>query len=626
MRTIHKYAQWLLRQRTWLIVFLQGFLVLNAVLAAWLLRFDFVLVNASLLWRAAVVVIVVRLSFLAIFRLMKGWWRYAGLTDVIDIAKAVAAGSVVYIVIVRFVWHSGFPLSICAIESILTWIGISVFRFASRVLAESVREDASCKRLLLVGAGHAAQMIIRETREVETGYVVAGCVDDDPAKHHTKILGVPILGPVSNVPQIVAEQDIDEIVVAVPTASGPTMRRFLEICKQTDIPFKTLPGLAELITGETPWKQVREVRVEDLLGRESVKLDLESVRQHVEDKIAVVTGAAGSIGSELCRQLIGFHPRRLLCIDQNENGIFQLQQELARIQHDVEVQFYVADVRDEERLDHIFANAGCEVVFHAAAYKHVPLMECNLREAIQNNVFGLLSLIAVAQRYEFSDFILISSDKAVNPKNIMGATKRICELLISTWPLPSVRAVSVRFGNVLGSAGSVVPIFQEQLRKGEPITITHPGVTRYFMTISEAVSLVLQAFALGKHRDLLVLDMGNPVSILQLAETLIRLSGRSREKVEIVFTGLRQGEKLFEEMFYESEELLPTPCEKIKRTRAEKTNWPELKARLEFLRQALTSVSDTELLSLVRDIVPEYAADQGAFSEAAAASSAKVVK
>ena len=385
------------------------------------------------------------------------------------------------------------------------------------------------------------------------------------------------------------------------------MRRFVSMCEKTGLPFRTVPGLAELLCDRTSLRNVRNVRLEDLLGREPIHLDLNSVRAHVKGRVVMVTGAAGSIGSELCRQIVGFEPSRLVCVDQNETGIFYLERELPAHSKNLSVVYCVADVCDSARMRKIFAENRVSIVFHAAAYKHVPVMESNVPEAVSNNVFGLTRLLEVAENAGCKGFVMISSDKAVNPSSVMGCTKRIGELILAAWPADGMRCLSVRFGNVLGSSGSVVPLFQEQLRNNQPLTITHPEIRRYFMTISEAVSLVLQGFAIGDHGDILVLDMGEPIRILDMAHTLIKLCGKAKDGVEIKFTGLREGEKLFEELFYPNEQVLPTVCGKIKRTKnGSLVLWPELSHHLEELRACMHVNGSALLRQKMREIVPEY--------------------
>jgi FlaA1/EpsC-like NDP-sugar epimerase len=584
-----------------LVLVLQMGLILCSLLCAWLLRFEFQVPDPSLLWTAAPILIIVRLAVMPFFNLMHGWWRHTGIADAVDVLKAILTGSFAFLVIVRYGLRlKVFPLSIFALEALITFTLLTGVRVLSRLLAETVRRDSASKRLLLVGAGHAAQMIIRETQEVETGYRVIGCVDDNPLKKGLRVLGVPVLGPVEALAKVASRQRIDEVLIAIPSATQTQMRRLVDICKEASAAFRTVPQMAELIAGRVTLQQAREVSLTDLLGRIPVDLDLESVREHIRDRVVLVTGAAGSIGSELSRQIRTYKPKLLLCLDQNETGIFHLQHELG----DAQNVFCVADFCNRERMRKIFLTYGVEIVFHAAAYKHVPVMEANVEEAVGNNVFGLLSLLNVAQSANCAAFVMISSDKAVNPSNVMGCTKRVGELILAAWPGQRLRAVSVRFGNVLGSSGSVIPLFQEQIRQNQPITITHPEITRFFMTVSEAVSLVLQGFAIGRHGDILVLDMGEPVRVAELAKTLARLSGKSRQ--EFKYIGLRPGEKLFEELFYPDERVFPSACEKIACTESVKLAWPALKRGLDELYVATSLGKRASILAQLKQIVPQF--------------------
>jgi FlaA1/EpsC-like NDP-sugar epimerase len=606
MRKVSTNSSVLLRCRSLLVLALQIGLIFCSLVSAWLLGSDFRIPDPDLLWAVAPILIAVRLLVMPLFNLMHGWWRYTGISDAVDVLKATLTGSLLFLVIVRFAWRStALLMSVYVLEALITFTLLVGVRILSRVLAETVRADSTSKRLLLVGAGHAAQMIIRETQEVETGYRVIGCVDDDPFKKGLRVLGVPVLGPVEGLTKFVHEQRIDEVLIAIPSVTQTQMRRLVEFCKEAGAAFRTVPEMAELIAGQVTLQQVREVSLTDLLGRTPVDLDLEPVRGHIRDRVVMVTGAAGSIGSELCRQIKTYKPKLLVCLDQNETGIFHLQHQLARGDGDGPAVFCVADFCNPERMRKIFLTYGIQIVFHAAAYKHVPVMETNVEEAVGNNVFGLLALLSVAQRANCSTFVMISSDKAVNPTSVMGCTKRVGELILAAWPGDRLRCVSVRFGNVLGSNGSVIPLFQEQIRQNQPITITHPEITRFFMTISEAVSLVLQAFAIGRNGDILVLDMGEPIRIAELAKTLVRLSGKSRHQFK--FIGLRPGEKLFEELFYPDERAFPSACQKITCTERAKPDWSALKLGLDKLYVAMSLGKRDSMLAHLKQIVPQFA-------------------
>jgi FlaA1/EpsC-like NDP-sugar epimerase len=598
----------LLEYRTWLIAFIQALLIFTSLVLAWLLRFDFSLPSRALLLSAAPLLIVIRLVAIGRFGLLHGWWRYTGVSDALDILKAITLGSVVFLFLMRFVLGvTAFPRTIFILEAVFSMGLLAGVRLFSRVLTESARGVAtSHKKVMLIGAGMAAQMVIRELKRSRSSFEVVGCVDDDQSKFGIKVHGVPVIGSVDQLPALLAARLVDEVLIAVPSATGKQMQRFVGICEQVGARFRTVPALRDIITGQGSIREFRDVNLEDLLGRDAVEIDLAPVREQIDGRVVLVTGAAGSIGSELCRQILAYGPAALLCLDQSETGIFYLEQELSKLRAGSSIIFCVADVGDRERLRKVFAEHSPEVVFHAAAYKHVPVMERNVQEAVKNNVFALLNLLEIAEGNGCESFVVISSDKAVNPTSIMGATKRVNELIISCRPTNGMRCVSVRFGNVLGSSGSVVPVFQEQLRTSQTLTITHPEIKRFFMTGHEAVSLVLQAFAIGDHGDTLVLDMGEPVRILDLARTLIRLSGRSEREVGITFSGLREGEKLTEELFYATEEIHPTPFEKIKRTRSPLDGWSKLQRHLDELRTSMSVDGAEPVRRKMKEIVPEY--------------------
>jgi FlaA1/EpsC-like NDP-sugar epimerase len=598
----------LLRYRLWCIAAFQGCLIIGSLVAAWLLRFDFTLPYRRILAMAIPVLVLTRLAAVAYFGLLRGWWRYAGVKDGIDILKAVATGSMLFFVVMRFgLRATAFPRTIYVLEALLTTGLLVGVRLLSRMFAESVRENIShCKRVILIGAGTAAQTILRELRQPGSGYVAVGCLDDDPSKHGIWINSVRVLGTVDQLSAVLTSEPADEVLIAVPSATGSQMRRFVEICNQARINVRTVPALQDIIAGQIAVSQLREVSLEDLLGREAAQIDLEAVRREITGCTVVVTGAAGSIGSELCRQILEYTPARLVCLDQSETGLFFLRASLIDHHNGAQLEFRVADVCDADRMPRIFQEFCPEIIFHAAAYKHVPLMESNVQEAVKNNVLGLESLLDLAGDAGCKSFVLISSDKAVNPANVMGATKRICELIMSSRPSNGMRCVSVRFGNVLGSNGSVIPILKQQLQNHQPLTITHPDIKRFFMTTSEAVALVLQGFAIGDHGDILVLDMGESVRILDLARSLIRLSGKSEQEVEIRFTGLREGEKLSEELFYDHEVVMPTSCAKIKRTNGAHRNWMQLRRQLEELRTSMSIDGASPVRRKIREIVPEY--------------------
>jgi FlaA1/EpsC-like NDP-sugar epimerase len=606
--TVNPLPSQFLRYRTILVALFQALLVFTALVLAWLLLFDFSLPYRGLLFSAAPLLILIRLAAIGRFDLFHGWWRYTGVSDALDIVKAIALGSAMFLFVMRFLLGVvSFPRTIYILEAVLSIGLLAGVRLLSRVFTESMSAVVgSSRKVMLIGAGSAAQIIIREIHRWKNSPEVVGCVDDDESKLGIKLQGVPVLGIVDQLPSLLAMRPVDEILIAVPSASSKQMQRFVKICEQSGTRFKTLPALHDIITGEASIREFRDVRLEDLLGRDPVEIDLRAVGKLIDGRVVLVTGAAGSIGSELCRQVLEYNPSTLVCLDQSETGIFYLEQELSKTRVFAQTVYCVGDICDSERVRSIFAEHRPDAVFHAAAYKHVPVMERNVQEAVKNNVFALLNLLQVAEENYCGSFILISSDKAVNPTSIMGATKRIGELIISRRPTNGMRCVSVRFGNVLGSNGSVVPLFQEQLRRNQPLSITHPEIKRFFMTAREAVSLVLQAFAIGDRGDTLVLDMGEPVRIVDLAHTLIRISGKSEREVGISFTGLREGEKLNEEILYATEEVHPTSFVKIKRIRGPLAGWLQLQQGLEELK-IFTGVAGAEgIREKIKEMVPEY--------------------
>jgi FlaA1/EpsC-like NDP-sugar epimerase len=596
----------LLKKHPWVIALLQSFIILASLFMAWLLRFEFSVPRPELLLGTAPLLLSIRLLALWRYNLFHGYWRYTGVSDAADIGKAVAIGSTVFFLVIRVLLQvRDFPLSIYFLEALLTATSLGAVRVLSRILlrrSEPGRRGAGT-RVLIVGGGDAAEALIREL--IHTDYLVIGCVDDDAAKHGVRIHGVTVLGTIAELRHVATAYQVDELFIAMPSVTGLRMSRILEHCMASGRKFKTIPGMADLIKGQVMVEQLREVNLEELLGRDPVRLDLESVQRDLAGKVVLVTGAAGSIGRELCDQILQYGPAEMICLDQAETPMFYLQLKLTQSEYGDRVCYCVADITDPEGIRRILRAHGVQIIFNAAAYKHVPMMECNVVEALRNNVFGLINLLHAAEEAGCERFLLISSDKAVNPSSVMGATKRICELILASRP-SKLQCASVRFGNVLGSQGSVVPVFQEQIRKDGRVTVTHREITRYFMTIPEAVSLVLQAFTIGDHGDILVLNMGEPIRIADLARTLIRLSGASEEDIPIVFTGLRPGEKLYEELFYSSEALLPTPHEKVQRTNGNLSPWVNLMGHLKELEPLMLSGTEESIRAKIRDIVPEY--------------------
>lgn len=525
--------------------------------------------------------ILIRLPIFYYFGLYRRLWRYASVRELIAIVIAVSMGSGVVLMAVlaanllpkedRFL--SGFPRSIIALDWLLTLVMVGGSRFAVRAVAEGrgfiqggARSEEGARPALIVGAGDAGAALARELQNSpQVKLIAVGFVDDDPAKVNHQIRGIPVLGTRQAIPTIAMHSGAEVAIIAMPTASGKTIRETVELCQQAGLETKTVPGFYQILDGRVSVKSLRTVEVGDLLRRESKFADLNLPTDYLTGRRVLVTGAGGSIGSELCRQIAHYTPDLLILLGHGENSIFEVNEELARRFPDLPTRPVIADVRNRDRLMRVFDRYAPDVVFHAAAHKHVPLMEENPIEAVTNNVFGTANVFAACEARRVPRCVLVSTDKAVRPANVMGATKRLAELLL----LDAARRtgliyVAVRFGNVLGSRGSVVPLFQKQIAEGGPVTVTHPDMKRYFMTIPEAVQLILRAGAIGRGGEIFVLDMGEQVRIVDLATDLIRLSGLEAGKdIDIKFTGVRPGEKLEEELFLSSEAYAATADERI---------------------------------------------------------------
>ena len=472
------------------------------------------------------------------------------------------------------------------------------------------------RRFLIVGAGNAGEALLREiARGKESKYQVIGFVDDDPLKCHMQIHGVSVLGNMDQLPQICKKHNIDEIAIAIPSATRKQLRHVIQICQGTKIKFSTVPSITDIASGKLKVSQIRDVDINDLLGREVVHLDLDIIKEFLHQKVILVTGAGGSIGAEMCRQVCAFGPKHILLLEQAENPLFFIERELVRNFPEVSMETIICDIADKVRVDQLFSQYSPEVVIHAAAHKHVPLMESNPGEAIKNNVGGTRNIADASDRFGTQHFVMISTDKAVNPTSIMGSSKRIAEMYIQDLNTTSkTHFVTVRFGNVLGSNGSVVPIFKKQIAAGGPITVTHPDMRRYFMTIPEASQLVLQAAAMGQGGEIFVLDMGEPVKIVDLARELITLSGfRPEEDIEIQFTGLRPGEKLFEELSIEGEDMLPTKHPKIAVWKNIPKDRDFLYKQIADLMQIAHTQDHDKIVQAIKKLIPEYI-DEGSRS------------
>jgi FlaA1/EpsC-like NDP-sugar epimerase len=597
--------------RTVLVAAVETLLIGFAFLSALVLRLE-AWPPLPMIAAGVLLLVPLRLAILHRYNLVRGWWRYTGFREAYDIAKATLLGTLIFFFVHelilriahldRFAW----PFSVYLAEGAMTGVLLLGARGASRLLAEiAVSRERTPRRVVLVGAGSGARILIRELQREDHGYGVVACVDDDERKLGIRIEGVVVEGTVDELPEVAARFGAEEVWLAVPSAKPAEINRFVSLCQRTRLPFKTLPRLSDIVCGDFV-AQVREVDPTDLLERTPVVQNLEAVASHIRHRVVMVTGAAGSIGSELCAQLLSYQPAVLVCVDQSETGMFYLEIKQRAQAGRARVVYRVADVCNTARIESILREFGVEVIFHAAAYKHVPVMESNVQEAVYNNVLSLVGLLERAEKAGVKAFVMISSDKAVNPTNVMGTTKRVGELIVASRPRAAMACVAVRFGNVLGSNGSVLPVLQQQIRADGEITITHPEIKRYFMTINEAVSLVLQAYTVGKHGDILVLDMGEPVRIVDMARNLIRLSGKTEQDVKIRFIGLRDGEKLKEELFYESEQVESTSCPQVLRTRSHILPWHELSKLLAELALVNEDGSANEIKAMLKRIVPEY--------------------
>ena len=567
--------------------------------------------------------LVVKVPIFGYFKQYRGWWRYVGISDLVGILRASLVSTSIIVVL----WFAmGYidavrmnlppdmqqpAEGVCIADMFATVLILGGLRIAIRLYYEEFRtaEAGRLKRFLIIGAGNAGEALLREIHRMPVAqYDVVGFIDDDLVKQGTNIHGIPVLGTVEQLPKVCDERNIEEIAIAMPAASHQQLRRVIQVCEGTKIRFRTVPSITDIASGKFRVSQIRDVDINDLLGRKAVQLELDLIEAYAKDKTVLVTGAGGSIGSEMCRQLCNFNPKLLLLVEQAENPLFYIERELRRRFPAVSIKALVCNITDKIRVDEIFQEYQPQVVIHAAAHKHVPLMELNAGEAIKNNIVGTQNVADAADAFGVADFVMISTDKAVNPTSIMGSSKRIAEMYIQDLSRTSqTHFVTVRFGNVLGSDGSVVPIFKRQIAEGGPVTITHPEMKRYFMTIPEASQLVLQAATMGEGGEIFVLDMGEPVKIVALARELITLSGfRPGEDIEIVFTGPRPGEKLFEELSIEGEDMQRTRHPKISIWKNIPMDRDRLRAGIDELITIAKTQSPGEIVQKIKELVPEY--------------------
>ncbi|HEY0882371.1 MAG TPA: nucleoside-diphosphate sugar epimerase/dehydratase, partial [Archangium sp.] len=613
---MERSSQWLLQYRRVVAVAVHLGLFAMAQAAAFALRFEFSIPHeyfpVAWLWLGANVAI--KLVVFVAAGMFAGLWRYTGARDLVTLLRSTAIGSLLFAAFIVLGGYRNYPRSILVMDFVLTIILVGGLRFGTRSLWQLAQNVATRKvegnrrRVLVVGAGNAAEMLVREMMKTHLGrYEPVGFVDDNPNKRGVAIHGLRVLGGLQDVPELVKSERIDEVVIAIPSASGKAMRSIIDTVKPSGVPIRTMPGIDQLISGQVTLNQLRSVNIEDLLGRDPVSLDMDSLKALLQDHVVLVTGAGGSIGSELCRQVARFHPKRLVLVERSEPSLFEIHRELHARHPELELVPSIADICDSARVRALFGQHRPSVVVHAAAHKHVPMMEWNPGEALKNNVGGTRVVADAAHEFGAQQFVMVSTDKAVNPTSIMGATKRVAELYIQALAQKSsTRFVAVRFGNVLGSAGSVIPIFKEQIAHGGPVTVTDPEMRRYFMTIPEASQLVLQAATLGRGGEIFVLDMGEPVKIVDLARDLIRLSGLEPDKdIEIRFTGLRPGEKLFEELSTADEKAEKTRHPKIFIGKLPSRPFEEISRQVGVLLGGVNDVDADEAVRRIRAVVPE---------------------
>ncbi len=556
------------------------------------------------------IIVPVQLIAFTVFHLYRGVWRYTSVPDILRILKAVAIGTTISMALLFMVTRAeGIPRSVPVIYMLLIILMLSGPRLIYRWMKEHRLHVPSGQRVLIVGSGKAGEMLARDIlRNRRNDYQPVAFVDDNARRLGRDIQGIPVAGSCREIPELTRKLDIDIIMLAMPSATAVEMRRVVQLCEESGVPFRSVPQLGDLMSGKVRINDLRDVSIEDLLGREPVSLDWSGIQQKLANKTILVTGGGGSIGSELCRQLARLNPSRLVILDNSEFNLYQIEMELVKLNPELEMQCHLGDVTDRIGVEGVFLRHRPDVVFHAAAYKHVPMLEPQIRQAMRNNVLGTRNVAEIADKSGCGAFVLVSTDKAVNPANIMGASKRAAEIFCQNLDAHSKTCfITVRFGNVLGSAGSVIPLFRKQISEGGPVTVTDPRMERYFMTIPEACQLIMQTVVLGVGGEIFVLDMGEPVKIGYLAEQMILLSGKTPEKdITIKYIGLRPGEKLYEELFHEKERLEATAHEKVLRAQYRKVEWDALNCSMDNISRACDEIDVKELKKLLLALVPEH--------------------
>ncbi|NTW71220.1 MAG: polysaccharide biosynthesis protein [Eubacteriaceae bacterium] len=557
-----------------------------------------------------ILITVIKIIVFIAGRMYTNLWRYASINELTQIILTILTANVMVLAYATFA-QIFIPRTLYVIATALDILFVGGIRMMYRTVTAKTtkyRDWGEKKRVMIVGAGDAGAMLIKEiNNHSQLKSKTVALIDDDFKKLGLRINGVPVMGNKEDIPEVARKMKIDEIVIAIPSANKQEVQEIVEICKKTRARLKILPGMYEIIGGKVSISQIRDVEIEDLLGREQIKLNTDEIRNFIKYKKILVTGGGGSIGSELCRQILKYQPSELIILDIYENSAYDLQNELKRKYEDLNLKVIIASVRDRERVEEVLSEIRPDIVFHAAAHKHVPLMEDNPKEAIKNNVFGTLNMAQMSDKYGVEKFVLISTDKAVNPTNIMGASKRLCEMVVQSIDRVSkTEFAAVRFGNVLGSNGSVIPLFKKQIEAGGPVTLTHPDIIRYFMSIPEAAQLVLQAGAMAKGGEIFILDMGEPVKIIDLATDLIRLSGfEPYTEIPIEITGLRPGEKLYEELLLDEEGISNTVHSKIFVGKPIFTDYGKLLEHMETLQRAVAG-KNANIKYVMSKIVKTY--------------------
>jgi FlaA1/EpsC-like NDP-sugar epimerase len=612
----------LMRYRVLLILLFQALLIVASYIASFYIRFDFHIPAAyfQIFYKALPLLLLARMAAYSYYKIHASSWRFVSVKDLMDTLKAVLLGSVLFMIQMVFIYRlEDFPRSVFILEALVSAMLMGGTRFMIRYYCEfKVGEKPKTLRYVLIaGAGKAGVMVINEVRcNRRLGIHVMGFVDDNPYKKGTNIQGIPVLGRIEEIPELVKKHGIDEVVIAIPSASYKDIVRITEIARSAEVKTRVLPSLGKLIQDGTFTKRLKDVACQDLLGRRVINFCRESdhrlLEREIKDKAVLITGAAGSIGSELCRQVVQFRPRVLILYDRYENSLYEIELDLKKAFPHQAFLPIIGDILDAGKLRTILSTYDVDLIYHAAAYKHVPVMEREPIEAVRNNVVGTLNVATVAAEKGVEKFVLISTDKAVNPANVMGTTKRVAELIIQGMNGNGTKFIAVRFGNVIGSNGSALPIFKKQIEEGGPITVTHPEVARYFMAIPEAVQLVMTAGAMGNGGEIFLLDMGEPIKIVDLARELIRLSGLEPEKdIDIVFTGLRPGEKLYEELYWKGEGIVPTDNKKITMLKPNGSYGESFFRKIDVLKESAAKNDVHNILNLLTEIVPESTINRG---------------